>query len=302
MLQILINMISGEFFRNVTWHEQSFNSASPGVTPKFMEYMTEVTAERKQRVVDVCQTLRLSKQPTWHYLMADDRHEVVYCFIPKVACSSWKTLIGQMAGHTGPTNSVHERSFLRQYGLKYMDEINYAERNRLISKYNSFIFVRHPFSRLVSGYLNKIAAKTDEASKFHKSHGCTIIKKFRKNYTTKDLTYCDDVTFLEFVEYILYLHGTNREFNRHWKPIHKLCNPCHVRFDFIGKIETMGRDQEYVLRNFFKNSTIKFPQRNASNKNKTSADYMETIPRGHVKQLYEVYKEDFLLFGYDEPW
>lgn len=70
----------------------------------------------------------------------------------------------------------------------------------------------------------------------------------RRNPTYYERSCANNVTFHEFLAYINKTH--KHKLNEHWEKIHRLCNPCNVRFDVIGKQETFGDDVDYILAKY----------------------------------------------------
>ena len=111
-----------------------------------------------------------------------------------------------------------------------------------LKTYFKFLIVREPLDRLLSAYRNKFENKQN--TYFHEKFGKLIVKRFRKNASNSS---GNDVTFAEFVEYIL-SPKTKKPLNEHWRPIHELCSPCQIKFDMIGKFETLQHDSNYILK------------------------------------------------------
>ena len=63
-------------------------------------------------------------------------------------------------------------------------------------------------------------------------------------------------------------------------------------------METMSMDKMFVLRKFFITTESSFPKRNF--KGGHHKQYLDKISSEDQDMLYEVYKQDFLLFGYDK--
>jgi len=56
-----------------------------------------------------------------------------------------------------------------------------------------------------------------------------------------------DVTFLEFVQYVIREKYSKKRRDIHWMPQYKHCNPCLIKYDFIGRYETLEEDAKHVL-------------------------------------------------------
>ena len=109
-------------------------------------------------------------------------------------------------------------------------------RSRL-KEYAKFMFVRHPMERLVSAYRDKFVNNNRSQEKwFFSRYGRKIIKRYRANATRESFAKGHDVTFAEFVQYVIDLPRSNHHimFDNHWRPMHDLCFPCAIQYD--GKI------------------------------------------------------------------
>ena len=61
-------------------------------------------------------------------------------------------------------------------------------------------------------------------------------------------------------------------------------------------METMSMDKTFVLHKCFNTTESSLPKRNPKGDDK---HYLDEISSEDKDMLYEVYKRDFLLFGYD---
>uniref|UniRef100_A0A3Q0QWJ4 Carbohydrate sulfotransferase n=1 Tax=Amphilophus citrinellus TaxID=61819 RepID=A0A3Q0QWJ4_AMPCI len=95
------------------------------------------------------------------HLIVDDKHSLIYCYVPKVACTNWKRVLMVLTSdgrYTDPlaipANEAHVAGNLRT-----LSEFSVAEINQRLRSYLKFIFVREPFERLVSAYRNKFTRR-----------------------------------------------------------------------------------------------------------------------------------------------
>ena len=129
-----------------------------------------------------------------------------------------------------------EFTFIEEIRSADLSKSTYA---RLAESF-SFMFVREPYSRLFSAYENKLYLP----NKFWTQLGIDIINRVRNPRTSVDTGH--DVTFSEMIQYVVIKHNFGESLNQHLEPMHERCNPCMVKFDFIGKLETMGKDIEFL--------------------------------------------------------
>jgi hypothetical protein len=134
------------------------------------------------------------------------------------------------------------------------------------------------------------------------SIGRRIIKQFRKNPKNKSLQTGSDVTFLEFLKFIIYQTKNNIEHNEHWRCMWKLCLPCEIHYDFIGRYENLLPDTQHVLRHLDIEEPFP-PAKSGAFTNSSSSvllkKYYSVIPKNIINEIANVYKLDFEMFGYD---
>uniref|UniRef100_A0A7M4FPQ4 Carbohydrate sulfotransferase n=1 Tax=Crocodylus porosus TaxID=8502 RepID=A0A7M4FPQ4_CROPO len=179
--------------------------------------------------------------------------------------------------------------------LFFLSDMKPAEINYRLKHYYKFIFVRNPMERLLSAYRNKFG----EIKEYQLKYGVEIVKRYRKNAGKST---GDDVTFSEFLQYLL--DEEPERMNEHWMPIYNLCQPCAVRYDFIGSYETLNTDANHVLEQVQAPSFIQFPERQSWYKPVTAETlhyYLCKVQRGLIKELLPKYILDFSLFAYPLP-
>ena len=91
--------------------------------------------------------------------------------------------------------------------------------------------VRHPLDRLVSAYTDKIRRNYLNFQ--------SRIEKHQRKTGNKHIS--DFGAFLEFII------AHRKKFDQHWLPEVGICDPCHVKYDRILKLETQTEDLLAVL-------------------------------------------------------
>lgn len=131
--------------------------------------------------------------------------------------------------------------------LKKFDSIASMGDNQardFMDKSLSFMFVREPYGRLFSGYVDKLFSPNVGFWKLIGAFGISVLRKHASSVALK----CGhDLTFSEFVKTVLYAeeHGLKR--NGHFTPQYEHCDPCHYSYDVIGTLETLSQDTFYLL-------------------------------------------------------
>ena len=161
------------------------------------------------------------------------------------------------------------------------------------------MFVREPMERLVSAYNDKFSSSNVF---YHNKIGKHIIKAHRVNASDESLKRVHDVTFSEFVRYLLTQHQLGIPLDWHWDLQSRVCKPCLVDYDFIGTQETFTEDTEEL----FKMTHIEnvFIEKNYQSKNTTSDSIEQTfadITDHEKRQLIDMYSVDYAMFGYPVP-
>ncbi|XP_030592092.1 carbohydrate sulfotransferase 12-like [Archocentrus centrarchus] len=314
-------------------HEQRKEETRENEEKEMLAYDREQEA-RKKRIEDVCSgkedvevpesTRAFSQIPNREldHLIVDDTHQIIYCYVPKVACTNWKrvmvvlsqSLISPSSGtpytdpEAVPADLVHN-STLHLTFAKFWRRYGSLSRHLMALKlqhYTKFLFVRDPFVRLISAFRNKFGRPNQD---FYRQFGSVMLRRYGNVTGSLPETVAEAFkagikpTFQQFITYLLDPE-TEKEsiFNEHWRQVYRLCHPCQVKYDFIGKLETLETDAEHLLKLLKVDHLIRFPL-GAQNRTAASweSDWFAQIPITIQRQLYKLYEPDFKLFGYPKP-
>ncbi|XP_048742277.2 carbohydrate sulfotransferase 8-like [Ostrea edulis] len=151
-----------------------------------------------------------------------------------------------------------------------------------LPKTSKFMFVREPYGRALSGYVDKLFAPNPV---YWKSIGRHVVHEIR-GLNASDLSRkCGhDVTFPEFLKYLVVSQKKSEHRDRHFYPMYEHCFPCDIKYDFIGKLETFQDDVSTLLNSF--NST--FSVEMSFNDFELESDL--TTAKNHVGLLYHFKK------------
>ncbi len=86
-------------------------------------------------------------------LFVDDAHELIYCYIPKIACTNWKRTLLVLTGklETKKPEQLNNTQVHHNLVPKYLRTGNSYEWSELedrLARYYKFMFVREPLERL----------------------------------------------------------------------------------------------------------------------------------------------------------
>ncbi|XP_021345508.1 carbohydrate sulfotransferase 13-like [Mizuhopecten yessoensis] len=216
--------------------------------------LNKLYAKRRKTMLDACAGRDFdpafrgnsSQNSIKDHFIVDRKHRIIYCAMEKVGSTFWRRLWQILAGLRSAHNpyDIPAGNALGG-GQETFKNVFFDEIHTMISTYRSFIFTRHPFSRLFSGYVDKLFSPNPV---FWKSLGTYIVSNFREGKKTGDNICGYDVTFREFVKYIIHSKLHNEHRDGHFLPMHDHCRPCQVTYDIIGRMETIVDDTVYIVK------------------------------------------------------
>ena len=195
-----------------------------------------------------------------------------------------------------PSDLAHRR-VVHQF-LSQLPDVEIRSR---LGNYTSFLFVRHPLDRLVSGYLNKFGTAALDAY-FPKLYAAKIKKRYGGRHTTHGGAASEQrsegrITFEEFARWVSDPHPASGARNEHWAPMVDLCHPCSIPYTVIGKMETLFEDAQHLMRTASVD-TIVFPEEFVSKSRNAAEELLTSLPDDVLRRVLKLYFNDFVIFGY----
>ncbi|XP_039997476.1 carbohydrate sulfotransferase 12-like [Xiphias gladius] len=273
---------------------------------------------RKQQLKEICagdkntfserkHSLEDMSEDELKNLIVDDTHGIIYCYIPKVACTNWKRVMFVLNQGEPYQDPMSISGDLVHVPNKFttLNSFPLIEMKARLKHYTKFLFVREPFVRLISAYRDKF----QRYNKYYYQNFARDILRLYGNQPdspeTVDEAFVSGVhpSFYNFIQYLLDPQTENEEpFEPHWKQQYRLCHPCLIQYDFVGHQETLQEDAEELLTVLQLQDDIRFPP---FYENMTSPgsvfDWFREVPLEDRRKLYKLYEEDFRLFGYRKP-
>ncbi|XP_076872256.1 carbohydrate sulfotransferase 12-like [Brachyhypopomus gauderio] len=282
-------------------------------------YLEHRQYARKKLINDLCNnngTIRFLKEKTLDdipsdllsNLVVDDRHGIIYCYVPKVACTQWKRVMIVLSESLKVNGTPYKNLSDIPTEIVHGDSLIYLKSHRdmkqKLRKYKKFTFVRNPFVRLISAYREKFNKPNKY---FYKTFAVPILVKYghMSPPASEEEAHAAGIhpSFPDFIHYLLDLPDDNAHaFQEHWRQTYHLCHPCQIKYDFVGKMETMQEDARHLLRVLEVDHMVSFP---SGTSNRTEESWINTwftsIPDELKRKLYKTYEADFKLFGYSLP-
>jgi hypothetical protein len=216
-----------------------------------------------------------------------DSCNALYFETPKVACTSIKKTL-QIIESGGDTSAISDNVHDRQQSPLG----NLFGSDRLLDDYLSdtscfkFTFVRNPFTRVLSAYLDKFVQ-----NQWEKTQRAPLL----------GLAPDSDISFYDFL--VAISKQDISEMDVHWCPQHILLGAPHIQLDFIGHLESFSTDFSTVLEELQRRST----HQNAELFKEVDGQPHKTSSNSRLKEYYdqrcielvlELYDKDFSYYRY----
>eukprot|EP00061_Rhincodon_typus_P004672 g23145.t1 len=231
--------------------------------------MREVQQARRRRLSEACARSRaeeagagtgpgpgpLSPQQVSR-IWVEDRYRLLYCEVPKAGCSNWKRVLMVLGGQAQTTAQIEHQAAHYSNSLRRLDSFDREGVRLRLRTYTKLLFVREPLERLVSAFRDKFERPN---AYYQPLFGSAIIARYRPNATVQAVRTGSGVTFPEFVRYLLD-PARPLGMDIHWEPASRLCSPCRIRYDFIGRFERLESEADTALRLLGAPRNLRFPR------------------------------------------
>ena len=153
---------------------------------------------------------------------------LVWCLVPKVGTTYIKY---QLKWEIDAWQKLSSKT----------SDVKFSEHHR-----KSFVFIREPYSRLLSAYMDKILTTPT----WWPRKGAQIMKLAGtiQNDTAWFTKCAVHATFADFIRYFIVSEKTGKGRDLHFIPMHDQCGLCNKRYDFLGHLETFSEDLDFILR------------------------------------------------------
>jgi len=213
------------------------------------------------------------------------KYKYIFAETPKVACSGIKTILQKIEMNNPKLywenfEDIHNRELSP---LKKPSEVENFDLLIKDKNYFKFCFVRNPYDRLLSAYLDKIIRGRPQ-------------KRAILLHLGKDKDNLNQyISFEEFVTAVC--EQDILKMNPHWRIQYYQTFQDTIKYDFIGKLENYNKDIQYVLSKIVNNFSqyISDERRHATKANTLINKYY--TPK-IIKMVQKKYAIDFEYFKY----
>uniref|UniRef100_T1HA88 Carbohydrate sulfotransferase n=1 Tax=Rhodnius prolixus TaxID=13249 RepID=T1HA88_RHOPR len=265
-------------------------------------------------------TIKYPPTPQYSVFYYDLEDSFAFCPIYKAASSTWLYNLCLLAGES-EESLQNTKQQLSSVARRFFPEIiDFEVAQEVLEKCTKLIVVRHPFERILSAYRDKLeninTGWEHGTGHFYRKYGAKIVRKYRPGgnksvAVLKPGSYIwekkkprpagIEPTFKEFVSYLLDTDLLNYA-DDHWIPYNLFCTPCFVNYDFVAKVETLGRDQLFIINKlgWIKRIQPRWRHKTGEENSKEfiARAYFSQLSQQEVKLLYDKYRLDFEMFDY----
>ena len=261
-------------------------------------------------------------------LLTEPTRKMAYCDVPKSASQTWRDTFCRMNAIKWNNRHDCHNVLYSKHSLRSTRRVELAQLNDL--NIVKFMFVRHPLERLASAYNEKFVTPMDKSCVIREKD--TDVPKYdayinhMRHYQTRHMNMnssnacladcSNEFKFSCFVEYVLVATENGETLPNlgkdiHWWPYTEICSVCKIHYDFIGHVEDFQDDLQLLLDKFPDNAALMelYEQKKKihcqTNCNGTDKDaylkYFHQLTKATILRLYQRYKNDFELGGYEFP-
>ncbi|KAH3791898.1 carbohydrate sulfotransferase 8-like [Dreissena polymorpha] len=161
-------------------------------------------------------------------------YNVAYCKVPKVGSTFWTLLFAILDNgvDVGKKLLENKRSSVHAGSYSFSSSFTFLKSAHV----PTILPTRDPYSRLYSAFIDKSHLPT----RIHINYAVLGIQNKSLCPT--------DVSFQEFLQWILNEAKAGKSLDEHWAPMYSICGSCEVNARYIVKQETFTNDIGVVLQ------------------------------------------------------
>jgi hypothetical protein len=309
--------------------------------PNVNRHFKNLMAIRSELVRSKCrnQTKQVLKSKNTYWLIEEN---IAYCPTFKSASSTWFNYLVQLTNrpekekeevrtkYIGLVQQLRHLGAINPNASKWTSHImqlpNNFQEKTATTYFIGFLVVRHPFTRLVSAYRDKLERNNLADPYYYNRFGQHFVEKYREHaskvlgidYFTEKNNFgtpievqnngrpnADLPTFWEFSQSVI----DRYKIDEHWAPINEYCSICDIvslkAYQYILKYEKLDKEEDEFLKHVKWNKILKkrltinvnYHPNELSDMELTKV-YFSCLSKDQIISLYKVYELDFVAFNY----
>ena len=182
-----------------------------------------------------------------------------------------------------------------RYGFSRLHDHTEERQRQILATYYKFMFVRHPITRFRSAYrMFKSLTESKEIASPKHIHNKRFSTLFKGDWVHAFPSY-------EEFAFTIGTHWRDIEEARnvHWRDQLSLCEPCTIKYDFIGKQEYLTEEGNYVLRQINASETFPNPIDGITSWTKSVKAFKE-LSKQTQHLVQGIYANDFQYLNYNK--
>ncbi|XP_041357743.1 carbohydrate sulfotransferase 10-like [Gigantopelta aegis] len=202
---------------------------------------------RVQRLKTYCQKLVkrnfIDYENMW---LVDQNYKTLFCSLAKVGSTFWNHVFHILRNGNDSFSSPFSLNPAFYENLKNAlarSSNSTALLNSIRNDYLKVMFVREPYRRLFSAYVDKLV----QPHGYYWNRTGKHITYHSKKRNKRNMACGHNVSFEDVVNYVVHAETTLRHRDIHFAPMHHQCNICSVDYQMIGKMETFRYDTVFFL-------------------------------------------------------
>lgn len=221
------------------------------------------------------------------------QYRYLYVETPKAACSSIKATLqkielGQPDFAHKNFQDVHNRYFSPLLRASQVGDLNaYFERKDIFT----FCFVRNPYTRVLSAYLDKIANVNTEIGNDMQFKQKILVSL---GYDASDVS--REVSFPDFVRAIS--QQPYSVMDPHWRIQYYHTFQDHIRYNKVGRFEQFDSDFQSILEQLNIEDVSAYYESEIRHSTKADLQLARYYTDDACESIYNTYRLDFDHFGY----
>ncbi|XP_060573914.1 uncharacterized protein LOC132731710 [Ruditapes philippinarum] len=238
--RMFLNLTVSSFMDTVALSSTT-TTTTTSTTAESRKYKTN--GERNAaRTIEVCKKYQNFQDKEFPITVRFNRNKsLLFCPIYKVGTTFWRrVLMIERERKYSKLINPYDLPFDREYPSTKL-----IWRENATNEVYKVLFTRDPFNRLFSFFVDKMLAPNPF---FWKSVGVKVAVLTRGIKMENFRSVCGhDISFSEFIKYVIYTLETRRNIDPHWVEMNKNCHPCEIKYNFVGKMEEFQEDSIQIL-------------------------------------------------------